>query len=103
MPIGHEYVFPSVFIRIQKKHAPSQQLVGRQPCLLGKIAEELSVLVVIEGRQVAGEVGFHNVEKPVAVIVSHCHSHPSLSVTVKIVGDSGGDAALLESPVPAVS
>ena len=100
--VGDDEVFPAIVVEIDKSDSPAEEMIGGEAGALRDVLEELAVLVFEERRDVAGEIGFGDIEEAVAVVVGDGHSHTRLQLAVEVVGDAGGDGGLLEGAIVAV-
>ena len=67
------------------------------------IVEENAVLVLVQGRQVAGKVRFGDIQEAVAIVVRDGNAHARLKLPVDVIGDSGLRGDVREGAVPVVA
>ena len=83
MAVADQNVCPPVVVHVEESAAPSQILrVRAQPRSEGRIFESRSAQIMIKRRRVAGEVGFHDVEIAVEIVVRGRNPHTSLRLAV---------------------
>ncbi len=93
-------VLPAVVVHIDKPTTPGHVLIvdanaGRKR----NITESSIAVIVIEVAGVVREVGFENVEPPVAVVICNPHTHASLLVAIFAVRATGHNCDIGERAV----
>src|ERR1700761_8965973 len=86
--VGDDQIPPAVVIDVDERDAPTEKLPGPETGLSGDIGEELAVVVVKQGRQIAGKVRFGNVEATITVEIGDRNTHAGLQGSVKVKGNS---------------
>ena len=83
MPVANPNVRPAVVLHIENPAAPSQILrVLAEPSLKRRVFKIRAAEVVIERRRVTGEIGFHQIEIAVEVVIRSGNSHARLRLAV---------------------
>ena len=97
MTVGDVEVAPAVVVKINQPDAPGHvgQTVAQAGA--GRLVHEQAVEVAVESVRVAGEVGDHQIEPAVVVVVGPISAHAGLRVAVLVVGDARLDGDLGEA------
>ncbi len=97
--IRHYQVGPTVFVDIEKRNPPAEELIAPEARHFGDVLEETSVLILIKRRPVAREIRLGDIEKTVAVVIRHGDPHAGLQLSVGVIGDARGIVPLFKSAV----
>ncbi len=88
--VAHQNVGPAVVVEVEESAAPAEILgVQAQSGLKGGVLEVRATLVVIQGWSVAREIGFHDVEIAVEIVVGGRDAHAGLRLAVGTEGATG--------------
>ena len=98
--VGDQDVEPAIVVDIDEAHTPAQQPgIHAQSRLVGAVVEGAVAEIHEEGVGIAGEIGLHNVEHAVAVVVADGNAHAGLRLAVGRVGHARLDGLILEGAV----
>ena len=102
--VGEEDVEPAVVVEVGKARTPSEPArVEPETRLEGLVFTTPLPGIGVERRGVAGEVGLHDVQPPVAIEVADADAHAGLRLAVLAVRAAGSDADVFERAVVAVA
>ena len=98
--VADQNVGPAVVVEIEEAAAPAEKLrVRAEAGGEGGVFEGAAAEIVIERRSVAGEIGFHEVEIAIEIIIGGGNAHARLRFAVGTEGAAGFDGDVLESSV----
>src|SRR5689334_11877581 len=104
MSVGEENIPPAVVVEIEESGAETDILaVYSEPSLQTRVLKRSVAIVAIECRDLVREVGAHDVERAVAIIVAYADSHSRERHPVFIECTPGRNGDLAERAVMVVA
>ena len=90
--VGDEDVEPAIVIDVDEADAPAEQArIDAEACLVGAIVERAVAEIHKERIGIAGEIGLHDIEHAVAVVIANGNAHAGLRLAVGRIGDASFD------------
>src|SRR6185295_6274233 len=100
VPVGHEYVRPSIVVDVQKHRSPAQELtIFPQSSFKSHVRKGSIAVVVIERGSVVREICLNDVQPSIAIVVDRMSAHTSLFPAIIVEGNAREHAGFRESAV----
>src|SRR5580704_3696676 len=98
--VADQNIGPAIVVEIQESAAPSQKLrVRAQPRGKRGVLEVARALIVVERRGVTGEIGLHQIQVSIQIVIRRGNPHPGLRLAVRAQGTPGFDGDVFERSI----
>ena len=103
MPVRQKQIFPAIVVKIEESDPEAEVFpIHSESGLDAGILERAIAEVTVQRGHLFGEIGAHNVEPAIAVVVRDTNTHAGQGNPILIQGTAGGDGNFAECAVVVV-